>query len=111
MKSLDDAEVERCRAVRATLAAHVDNIVAKALIVLPTTPRALLDKNEPADGIGAFYRDALTMNAVAAFGGLPQVTVPVVNEPDRPLALSFIGPRGSDRALIARVRQLFPTVA
>ena len=59
----------------------------------------------------AFYRDALTMNAVAAFGGLPQVTVPVVNEPDRPLALSFIGPRGSDRALIARVRQLFPTVA
>jgi amidase len=42
---------------------------------------------------------------------LPQVTVPVVNGPDRPLALSFIGPRGSDRALIARVRQLFPTVS
>jgi amidase len=33
-----------------------------------------------------------------------------VNESARPLALSIIGPRGSDRALIARARQLFPTL-
>ncbi|WP_250515892.1 amidase [Caballeronia sp. INDeC2] len=111
MKSLDDTEVERCRAMRTTLAVRVESIVNQALIVLPTTPRALLDKHESPDGIGAFYRDALTMNAVAALAGLPQVTVPVVNEPGRPLALSLIGPRGSDRALIARVRRLLPTVS
>ncbi|BAN26827.1 amidase [Caballeronia insecticola] len=111
MKSLDDAEVERCRVMRTALAARVENIVNQALIVLPTTPRALLAIDESADAIGTFYRDALTMNAVAAFAGLPQVTVPVANETDGPLALSFIGPRGSDRALIARVRQLFPTLS
>lgn len=110
MKSLDDAEVERCRVMRTTLAAHVDSIVSDRLIVLPTTPRALLSKDESPERINAFYRDVLTMNAVAAFAGLPQVTVPVANEASRPLALSFIGPRGSDRALIARVRQLFPTL-
>ncbi|WP_162068495.1 amidase [Burkholderia sp. THE68] len=111
MKSLDDAEVERCRILRTTLAARVESIVNQALIVLPTTPRALLAIDESPEGIGVFYRDALTMNSVAAFAGLPQVTVPVANEAGGPLALSFIGPRGSDRALIARVRQLFPTLS
>ena len=111
MQSLDDAEVERCRTMRATLAEHVERIVSGALIVLPTTPRALLDKRESPDRIGSFYRDALTMNAIAAFAGLPQVTVPVLSETSRPLALSLIGPRNSDRALIARARELFPNLS
>ncbi|WP_321800707.1 amidase [Caballeronia sp. J97] len=108
MKSLDDAEVRRCRELRKTLAARIDGIVNGALVVLPTTPRALLSKDASPECIGAFYHDALTMNSVAAFAGLPQVTVPVASEPAGPLALSFIGPRNSDRALIECARQLFP---
>lgn len=108
LKSLDAAEVARCRDLRETLAERVASIVTHALVVLPTTPRALLRKDETPERIGAFYRDALTMNSVAAIAGLPQVTVPVLSDAARPLALSFIGPRHSDRALIARVRELFP---
>ena len=108
LKSLDAAEVARCRALRESLAERVQSIVNQALTVLPTTPRALLRKDETPEQIGAFYRDALTMDSVAALAGLPQVTVPVLSEASRPLALSFIGPRNSDRALIARVRELFP---
>jgi amidase len=70
-----------------------------------------LGKQERPETIDAFYRDALTMNTIAAFAGLPQVSVPVVNDIERPLALSLIGPRGSDRALIARARELFPTLS
>ncbi|MEM5313871.1 amidase [Paraburkholderia sp. JHI869] len=110
LQSLDDAEVERCRVMRETLAQQVDRIVNGALIVLPTTPRALLRKDESPERIGSFYRDALTMNAIAAIAGLPQVTVPVLSETSRPLALSLIGPRNSDRALIARARELFPNL-
>jgi amidase len=110
LKTHDAAEVERCRVLRETLAQRIDGIVGDALIVLPTTPRSLLNRQETPERTDAFYRDALTMNAIAAFGGLPQVTVPVVNDSERPLALSIIGPRGSDRALIARARQLFPTL-
>jgi amidase len=108
LKSLDAAEVTRCRERRETLAKRVESIVNQALIVLPTTPRALLPRDEIPERIGAFYRDALTMDSVAAIAGLPQVTVPVLSETSRPLALSFVGPRHSDRALIARVRELFP---
>ncbi|MDR5752990.1 MULTISPECIES: amidase [unclassified Caballeronia] len=107
---LDDDEVARCRALRSTLAARIDALVSKSVIVLPTTPLALIEKNASGERIGAFYRDALTMDAIAALAGLPQVTVPLADERDRPLALSFIGPRGSDRALIALVRHLFSSI-
>jgi amidase len=111
LKTHDAAEVERCRVMREAYAQRIERIVGDALIVLPTTPRSLLGKQERPETIDAFYRDALTMNTIAAFAGLPQVSVPVVNDSERPLALSLIGPRGSDRALIARARELFPTLS
>ncbi|MEM5365231.1 amidase [Paraburkholderia azotifigens] len=111
LKTHDAAEVERCRVMREAFAQRIERIVGDALIVLPTTPRSLLSKQEKPELIDAFYRDALTMNTIAAFAGLPQVSVPVVNDSERPLALSLIGPRGSDRALIARARELFPTLS
>jgi amidase len=107
---LDDDEVTRCRVLRSTLAARIDALASQSVIVLPTTPLALIEKNASDDRIGAFYRDALTMDAIAALAGLPQVTVPLADERDRPLALSFIGPRGSDRELIALVRHLFSSI-
>ncbi|SAK82065.1 amidase [Caballeronia temeraria] len=110
LKALDDAQVACCRVLRAQLAAHVERIVAGALIVLPTAPLGLLAMNETPERVGLFYRDALTMNAIAAMAGLPQVTVPVASDASGPLALSIIGPRNSDRALIARARALFPTL-
>ncbi|MBN3751526.1 amidase [Paraburkholderia sp. Tr-20389] len=110
LKTHDTAEVERCRVMREAFAQRIDGIVGDVLIVLPTTPRSLLSKQEKPEIVDAFYRDALTMNAIAAFAGLPQVSVPVVSENERPLALSLIGPHGSDRALIARARDLFPSL-
>ncbi|WP_244830209.1 amidase [Caballeronia sp. TF1N1] len=110
LKSIDDAEVNRCHALREEYAARMADIVADALIVLPTTPVSLLRQNETSERIGAFYRDALTFNAIAAFAGLPQVTIPIANELTGPLALSLIGPRNSDRALIARARSLFSNI-
>jgi amidase len=110
LDALDNDEVARCRDLRRTLAQRIDARVANAVIVQPTTPLALIEKDASDDRIGAFYRDALTMNAIAALAGLPQVTVPLADERDRPLAVSLIGPRGSDRALIALARTLFPSV-
>lgn len=110
LKGLDESEVARCRELRATLARHIDTLVGNSVIVQPTTPLALIEKDASDARIGAFYRDALTMNSIAALAGLPQVTVPLADGHDRPLALSFIGPRGSDRALIALARNLFPSI-
>ncbi|CAG4898965.1 amidase [Paraburkholderia saeva] len=110
LDTLEDAEVARCRERRVDIARRIDALVADAVIVLPTTPLALLKKDSPSERIASFYRDALTMDSIAALAGLPQVTVPLADERDRPLALSLIGPHGSDRALIALARRLFPSV-
>jgi amidase len=110
LDALDDTEVERCRKSRVEIARHINALVAGTVIVLPTTPLALVEKDAPSERIASFYRDALTMDSIAALAGLPQVTVPLSDERDRPLALSLIGPRGSDRALIALARRLFPSV-
>lgn len=108
--ALDDDEIDRCRRQRETFARYLDTLVADAVIVQPTTPLALLDRHVDQPTLNAFYRDALTMNSIAALAGLPQVTVPLEDECDRPLALSLIGPRGSDRALIELALRLFPAV-
>ncbi|MDE1179110.1 amidase [Paraburkholderia sp.] len=110
LQTLDDDEVAQAKALYATLARNIELLVKTTVILQPTTPLALIGKGASPESINAFYRDALTMNAIAAFAGLPQVTVPLADGLDRPLALSLIGPRGSDRALIALARSLFPTL-
>jgi amidase len=94
------------RETRARLRARLDALMQDTLLIMPTTPVALLATNTPGDTIGRFYEDALTMNAIAAIGGLPQITLPFFDEIDRPLALSIIGARGDDLALLAFAQEL-----
>lgn len=107
LDALDSAEVARQRAQREALRPRIDALLADTVLVLPTTPLALLARDAPPDVVDGFYRDALNMNALAALGGLPQITIPFSDGRDRPLALSIIGARGEDRALIAVARALY----
>lgn len=93
------------RETRARLRARLDALMQDTLLIMPTTPVALLAKSARGDTIGRFYEDALTMNAIAAIGGLPQITLPFFDEIDRPLALSIIGARGDDLALLALAQE------
>ncbi len=106
LDTLDDGEIERSGVFRAQCRAKLDALLAAHYLVLPTTPVALLPKDASPERIGRFYSDALTINAVAAFGGYPQVTIPLREGKDRPLALSIIGARGDDLDLLGFVRRL-----
>lgn len=118
------------RALRTTLAAYLDALLRDTVLVMPTTPCALLAKDASGETLARFYDDALTLNAIASLGGLPQVTLPLANADanadanaetaadtdaavntsagphDRPLALSLIGARGTDRALLRLAQTL-----
>lgn len=97
------------RVLRATLAAHLDTLLHDTVLVMPTTPCALLAKTANGETLARFYDDALTLNAIASLGGLPQITLPFADECDRPLALSLIGARGTDRALLRLAQTLVST--
>ncbi|MFM0309513.1 amidase [Paraburkholderia sp. RL17-383-BIF-A] len=109
LDTLDRQQAESWRAVLRELRSTLDTLfeTEQTVLMMPTTPVALLPKDATSDAIGRFYEDSLTMNSIAAFGGLPQITLPFTDEVDRPLALSLIGARGSDRALLTLARDLY----
>ncbi|MGQ7934774.1 amidase [Paraburkholderia sp. D1E] len=108
LETLDRKQAAQWRATQRELRSALDAMLGlDTVLLMPTTPVALLPKDASGAAIGRFYDDALTMNAIAAIGGLPQITLPFTDEIDRPLALSIIGARGSDRALLAFARDLY----
>lgn len=109
LNTLDRQKAAHWRAVLHELRGALDSLFAEedSVLVLPTTPVALLPKDAAGETISRFYQDSLTMNSIAAFGGLPQVTLPFNDEIDRPLALSLIGARDSDRALLRLAHDLY----
>ncbi|MGF6770897.1 amidase [Paraburkholderia sp. GAS199] len=113
LDSLDRDQASAWLAIRQALRVSLDALLDDGtVLVMPTTPVALLPKDATNDAIGRFYQDALTLNAIATIGGLPQITLPFaeeideIDEIDRPLALSIVGARGSDRALLQLAREL-----
>ncbi|MFM0100181.1 amidase [Paraburkholderia nemoris] len=108
LETLDRNQAEKWRATQRELRSVLDaTFEPDRVLLMPTTPVALLAKDASDAAIGRFYEEALTMNSIAAIGGLPQITLPFTDEIDRPLALSLIGARGSDRALLALARDLY----
>ncbi|MFL9883639.1 amidase [Paraburkholderia agricolaris] len=108
LETLDRKQAAQRHATRRELRRVLDAMFEPdAVLLMPTTPVALLPKDASDATVGRFYEDALTMNSIAAIGGLPQITLPFTDEIDRPLALSLIGARGSDRALLALARDLY----
>jgi len=104
-----EAEEQELRGKRKALTAHLDNMLGQdSVLLLPTTPC----RAPEADGDAGFVQDlrmrSLQCLAPASLAGLPQVSIPLLpprEELDadpmaRPLGLSLVGPRHSDRRLL-----------
>ncbi|UWF67941.1 MULTISPECIES: amidase [unclassified Brucella] len=100
--------VKNQRARRARFAEEFEAIIGEsAVLALPTVPGAAPLTNEPFEALQAYREQALRLLCLSGLSGLPQITLPLGSlRPgstmhDAPFGISFIGPRGSDRALIA----------
>jgi amidase len=87
---------------RARVSAHLDRVLGlDGVLLIPTAgtfaPRLDMSKEELAQ-----FRDrTLTLTSIAGLGRLPQVQLPAGTVDGAAIGLSLIGPRGSDRALLA----------
>ncbi len=77
-----------------------------AVLALPSAPGAAPLINDSFDALQAYREQALRLLCLSGLSGLPQITLPLGAVFDAPFGLSLIGPRGSDKALIALAKTI-----
>jgi len=87
---------------RALFRNHIDQVLKhNGILFLPTMPDIAPLRSAPESTLEDYRNKALSMLCIAGIAGLPQVNLPLANRLGSPLGLSLIGPRGSDRSLVA----------
>ncbi len=76
------------------------------VLVLPTMPDIAPLAASPEDALQDYRERALRLLMISGLSGRPQVSLPLARRDGAPLGLSLLGPRGSDRALLALVERV-----
>jgi len=95
------------RSRRAHFTKELEAIIGdNAVLVLPSVPGAAPFAKEPFEALQAYREQALRLLCLSVLSGLPQITLPLGTVHGAPMGISFIGPRGSDRALITLAKNI-----
>jgi len=74
--------------------------------MLPSMPDIAPLKTTSESAIEDYRNRAIRMLCVSGLSGLPQISLPMASRDGAPLGLSLMGPRGSDRSLIALAAEI-----
>jgi amidase len=99
-------ETERRDAFRLELAGLLGD---DGVLVLPTVPGAAPLKAASSDDQQAYRERALRLLCLSGLSGFPQITLPLGKVDGAPFGLSLLGPKGSDRRLIALGARILST--
>jgi amidase len=79
-----------------------EELVADRVVVLPAASSVA---PRPGDDVQATREATLQLTCLAGLAGLPCLVVPTTTEDGLPAGVGLVGPRGSDRALLALVAE------
>ena len=100
--SVTRSEMEEKRLLREQLIGQIESLISPGiLIVFPTAPGIAPLKGRPIDEARASRVNTLRHTCIAAVAGLPQVSMPLIEQGGCPLGISFLGARGQDSQLLA----------
>ncbi len=101
-RSVTDFEFKRETILRHDITMQLEALLGDdGVLVLPTSPSCAPLKSSTDDELGAFREQALKLLCLSGLSGLPQITLPLGTVQGAPMGISLLGPRGSDRRLIA----------
>ncbi|MBI4936974.1 MAG: amidase [Nitrosomonadales bacterium] len=103
--SVTRAEMEEKRQVRKQLTGWMENLLPPGdIMVFPTAPGIAPLRGRSIDEARASRLNTLRHTCIAAVAGLPQVSLPLLENDGCPLGISVMGARGQDGLLIAAAR-------
>lgn len=101
-KAVGDAEFARGDSVRKAFRAELARLLGRdGVLLLPTVPDIAPLVSAGEAELDDFRNRALRLLCLAGLSGFPQVSIPVAHRDGAPLGLSAIGPKGSDKSLVA----------
>jgi amidase len=101
-RTIDPGDVAKAKPQREAVAAHFARLLGDdTILCLPTAPGIAPKRDTPADELEMFRARAFALLSIAGLARLPQINLPFGTFEGCPIGLSLIGPRGSDRALLA----------
>lgn len=96
------SDMEEKRLVRKQLISQIENLISPGtIIVFPTAPGIAPLKGRPINEARASRINTMRHTCIAAVAGLPQVSMPRIEQDGCPLGISFMGARGQDGQLLA----------
>ena len=100
--SVTRSEMEEKRLVREQLIGRIESLVSPGtIIVFPTAPGIAPLKGRSIDEARASRLNTIRHTCIAAVAGLPQVSMPLIEQDGCPIGISFLGARGQDSQLLA----------
>ncbi|WP_282602895.1 amidase [Paracoccus sp. PARArs4] len=101
-KAMPADRIETARAARRDYAAHVAGVLGRrGVIIAPASHDVSFRLDAPVEVFDTYRHGAQRLLCAAGMAGLPQVVLPAGRIEGAPFGLSLIGPRGSDRSLVA----------
>ena len=97
--------MEQNRLVRKQLISQIENLVSPGtIVVFPTAPGIAPLRGRSIDEARASRIDTMRHTCIATVAGLPQVSMPLMEQDGCPVGISFLGARGQDGQLLAAAR-------
>ncbi|MDB5999624.1 MAG: gatA [Rhizobacter sp.] len=104
---IEESEMAGPRRVRAAVRARLDELLGTSnVLCLPTSPILPIARTASLLEMQAAVGRIIELTCIAGLSGLPQINLPLASSHGIPVGLSLIGPRGSDRALLALARRV-----
>jgi amidase len=101
-KSMTGEDEAKADAIRQAFRQSLDALLGSdGVLLAPVVHDAPFELDAPQEVFDGFRHMAMKLLCVAGMSGLPQVVFPAATIAGAPFGLSLIGPRGSDRSLIA----------
>jgi amidase len=106
-RQVSDAQVTAAQAFRVAYTAQLNGLLGiDGVLLMPTMPDMAPLRAAPNAALEDYRNRAIRMLCIASFSGTPQLSLPLLTREGAPMGLSLLGPRGSDRSLVALAEQL-----